>query len=709
MVPFFLRLVGLSMGMLQSEELAIYGWSRCPIFLGVDDYLTNSETDIDSMMSHSGSFPLHISCQFLTSMLDFAGQSQYAGGNASKSNLFNGYHAEKFAKNLLWDLCNMTVRMLGQSIEHRSCAIKFFLPTIFKAFVFHHVYEISVRGQTYTLSRNYFFKKIWASCRTLFSMGPSERRDSFCALSLYMTYFSCTGECEDDDARGKEGFDIRADKEFWEEIKKGLVDEEGSVRKQSLHILKTILQLNERSQCSSGVSGSTSSRNNSMPDGLTKKGRWADKEAKSLGVGKICDSVGPSLNCQQKWVAFFLLYEMLEEYGTHLVEAAWNHQITLLLHSSFPRDDFMKSVSGVLDQNLMEASADIFNWLSVLWERGFLHDNPQVRCLIMESFLGIEWKNYGHCAKLVPEDFVLGPFIQGLNDPVHHKDFGLKGIYSSRTIEGAAKFMLQYARDLNLSGKQSSRGLGKEKKRLAFLTNLASASKKQSFGRAGLMGLAECIASAACGVHIHCKDDVEWSKDDSFDMIQGQSVTSISFHNDKTDLLDIMRFIIESSKQHFNPNYRIRVCEKVLDAAASVMHAFDVSLETLLHFISAVPREFTDCGGSLRLKVQVWLSACDNKHCTSNSCCTVEQHLKSLCDFPRSFICCHHSVSISVNYDDEDLDAWAFEAKRWARVLFLVIKEDHYVDPMLTVNLHCLPTNYTFFTKYSRHHYLVCK
>lgn len=42
----------------------------------------------------------------------------------------------------------------------------------------------------------------------------------------------------------------------------------------------------------------------------------------------------------------------------------------------------------------------------------------------MESFLGIEWKNFGNCEKLVAEDFIFGPFIQGLNDPVHHKEFG---------------------------------------------------------------------------------------------------------------------------------------------------------------------------------------------------------------------------------------------------------------------------------------------
>lgn len=45
--------------------------------------------------------------------------------------------------------------------------------------------------------------------------------------------------------------------------------------------------------------------------------------------------------------------------------------------------------------------------------------------MIMQSFLGIEWKSYENCAKSVPESFVLGPFMEGLNDPVHHKDFGL--------------------------------------------------------------------------------------------------------------------------------------------------------------------------------------------------------------------------------------------------------------------------------------------
>jgi hypothetical protein len=54
---------------------------------------------------------------------------------------------------------------------------------------------------------------------------------------------------------------------------------------------------------------------------------WADKEAKSLGVWEPCNSADSPLNSQQQWEAFILLYEMLQEYGTHLVEAAWHHQV----------------------------------------------------------------------------------------------------------------------------------------------------------------------------------------------------------------------------------------------------------------------------------------------------------------------------------------------------------------------------------------------
>lgn len=43
----------------------------------------------------------------------------------------------------------------------------------------------------------------------------------------------------------------------------------------------------------------------------------------------------------------------------------------------------------------------------------------------MQSFLGIEWIKYKCCAELISQNFIFGPLMEGLNDPVHHKDFGL--------------------------------------------------------------------------------------------------------------------------------------------------------------------------------------------------------------------------------------------------------------------------------------------
>lgn len=100
------------------------------------------------------------------------------------------------------------------------------------------------------------------------------------------------------------------------------------MRKQSLHILKAVLEMSGENQGHSGVSDMISQEKNSTARGMAKRDLWAVREAKSLGVGNLCNSTDLALQKgQQQWEAFVLLYEMLEEYGTHLVEAAWNHQV----------------------------------------------------------------------------------------------------------------------------------------------------------------------------------------------------------------------------------------------------------------------------------------------------------------------------------------------------------------------------------------------
>lgn len=99
------------------------------------------------------------------------------------------------------------------------------------------------------------------------------------------------------------------------------------MRKQSLHILKRMLNLNKKMKLSSGIPVKVSDEKNSDSRSISKRGRWADNEAKSLGVGMVCHDNDTNLTGWQRWEAFVFQYEMLEEYGIHLVEAAWNHQV----------------------------------------------------------------------------------------------------------------------------------------------------------------------------------------------------------------------------------------------------------------------------------------------------------------------------------------------------------------------------------------------
>lgn len=59
--------------------------------------------------------------------------------------------------------------------------------------------------------------------------------------------------------------------------------------------------------------------------------------------------------------------------------------------------------------------------------------------------------------------------------------------------------------------------------------------------------------------------------------------------------------------------------------------------------------------------------------------------LRSLHDFPKIFSGHPNLDDAFVPYDDEDLVSWESQAKRWARVLFLVIKEEHHLTPILKV------------------------
>ncbi|XP_023635654.1 uncharacterized protein LOC17880577 isoform X1 [Capsella rubella] len=647
LVPFLMRSVGVSMGMLQHEESDFIKWGE----LLLCDSLDTISMDENYIANLSGLFPIPLSCHLLNLILNAAFQSHQAA-----------QEVESFAAGMLWDLCNTTERLLSQSVEHRSCAVSFLIPAIFKAFSSQCSLKMSRQGNMYILSRNGFKKRIWECCKKLFSVGSMERRDAYSVLSLCLSTGSWADETESlVSQKDPVEFDFRSEHEFWDEIKKGLVVDESLVRKQSLHILKSVLSISEVNNTSAEKKPEADSVHRSM----TKKETWAEKEAKSLGVGELYGSVDSGLSSQQEWQAFLLLYEMLEEYGTHLVEAAWGNQIDLLIKSSPRYDGSLKSdCNNSHHMEISDEETKILDWLEVLWNRGFRHDNPLVRCTVMESFLCIEWRRYKTCTQSMSQTFVLGPFIEGLNDPIHHKDFGLKGIYTSRTIEGAAQYVCAYTSCLS------------PRNRVGFFINLASLAKKQSFGRAGFMALVQCIVSTSYVVGGYGDKEMGHLEDKFSRTAHEPSCEHLS-QDDVTHILDILKFVAESSRQHFNHKYRIRVYQKVLETAASVVNPCMVPLGTLLQFVSAIPREFTDHDGSLRKLMLEWLQGCNRK--TSNSLCTDGNRLlASLYEYLKGFISDH-----AENFDDDDLEAWDSQTKRWARVFFLIIDSEEQLTDII--------------------------
>ncbi|EPS74154.1 hypothetical protein M569_00595, partial [Genlisea aurea] len=606
----------------------------------------------DSLRFGQHDFSLSVSCNLLTLILNAALLSKI-GVVDSVLNFEDACGTKGFVGNLLWDLSNLAIEMLSQGIEYRAAAIRYLLPSICKAFASHCNFDVVTADKKQLLTRMGFHMKIWNCCKILFSLGSSERKDAYDVLSLCLSFSFAADEVVN--GSSDLDFDLKADLDFWNEIRRGLLDKESLVRKQSVHILRKTLNLSKQ-QILNEVSGDGCFG----PRMMDKKGRWADEEARSLGVGKIFKQSDLNLGGQYRWESFLFLYEMLEEYGSHLVEAAWNHQMMLLLHSAFTSEDLVLSLDKNHNQHHMGTAIQIFEWLIVLWERGFCHGNPQVRSLIMNSFLTINWEDFEGCEKLVSKDFILGPLIFGLNDPVHHSGFGLKENYTSSTIEAAATFFCKYASFME------------ESERIPFLVSLSSIAKVHSFGRAGLMCFVKCISSVACGFQKHENLGLEQFRR----LISDESIAAhltTSSANDKADLLDVFRFILECSRQHFNPRYRYQVCERIFLAASLLMDATDVTLETLLHFVSILLHEYTGYGGLLGTAVKAWLRGSNFKL------------LNPIKEFTLNFI--HHQPPNGYNftYDDEELNAWQSEARRWARVLFLVVNSREHMDPILKI------------------------
>ncbi|WVZ55050.1 hypothetical protein U9M48_005765 [Paspalum notatum var. saurae] len=562
-------------------------------------------------------------------------------------------------QNLSWDLSALILKMFAHGQEYRSCAAQILLRPVLISLADVSCVTATFGAVQHKLSRFGFLECIWNSCVSLFSLGRGERLDAYNILSLYFSTLKSGLEVTALGADNSQEFDLRNVSEFWDELRRGLVDKDSLVRKQAFYVLTMSLSIftsssvNDSSQHSSSRSSAALPAQIKTNIAVTKRERWANNEARSLGVREMDQSGEHCSNGQDWWKIFLLLYEMLQEYGTHLVEAAWMHQVVLLFEFT-PHSDYLDHTSNRTFRSQMESWEGILHWMAVLWERGFSHENPQVRCLVMQSFLDISWERYKVCAQIIPRSFVLGPLLRGLNDVVHHKDFGIGGAYNSKTIKGAERFFSTYTQNLARCD------------RIHLVWSLASAAKQDSFGRAGLMTLSSCVAACTCQSDTN---DVPCATSGKEAI---KCDTGVPAEVSSADLLDALWILSERSKQHFNPKYRLKVCEQAIQVAASLISATEIPLNQLLNFISTIPREFTDYFGPLRVVVQKWLVP--KKECSAGNTL-----LSNLIDFPATFVKKRQDGGLNV-FDDEDVGAWEAEARRWARTLLLVTSEERHLE-----------------------------
>lgn len=62
--------------------------------------------------------------------------------------------------------------------------------------------------------------------------------------------------------------------------------------------------------------------------------------------------------------------------------------------------------------------------------------------------------------------------------------------------------------------------------------------------------------------------------------------------------------------------------------------------------------------------------------------------LSKLIDFPATFVSQNQNEGLNV-FDDEDVDAWEAEARRWARTLLLVASVEEHLKRIFGVCISC--------------------
>lgn len=538
-------------------------------------------------------------------------------------------------------------------------------------------------------------------------LGGRHNREAYSIFALFARLLlppMTISECQEVLRNGSEkecdsSFEFRAEDEFWNFIKAGLVDNDSITRKYAVHILKCSLPVPEENGEEVEVEGKRTNEKertnvtvshteiSSIPVG---KVIWEKKEEYNQEAEAQLESLNiledfiqaptdqsKARNLQARWEAFILLFETLDEYGLHLAESAWQPQMDILV----------PSMSSVGTWDLFPAMDVDLSWVAVLWTRGFAHKNPQVRRLVLQSFFACNW-SYHH----LPEHFVSGPLLRTLDDPVHHRDFGIKGKYTSATALLAEQFFKNYSRDF--SGER----------RLAFICLLASQLLAISSGRYGLMTGAICLEASAGalpqrGPSIPISDSVNsvFDQDQHSNGLAGQTrmesekterTVIMDVENQSLAFLDTMRMLLEDTKKHFNPNYRAKVYGHFLRAASITIQRTTVTVRALAHFLEGIPTKLVQPGGALHATLLDWLRPSVNNNGTftlsqmqTGGYISDQWLLVGLHEMLNRYF--ESSISETEHLLQEEQEALGTAAKRWVKMLLIGGMEGTNVEVLL--------------------------
>eukprot|EP00850_Spirogloea_muscicola_P015796 SM000124S25928 [mRNA] locus=s124:173056:184239:- [translate_table: standard] len=464
-------------------------------------------------------------------------------------------------------------------------------------------------------------RRLWEALLSARRRGPSLqppselRRVSMSQLALVAPFLVQGQAAGPDGVDNVHSFDVTADATFWESLRAGLAHDDNFERKLARHILKMAVA----------------------------------RQSSRAGAGAQSEAQKGTL---RRWDAFLFLYDMLDEYGIHLFDSAWESQMNVLQ----PRQG--EDCAGHTEPFSTDSGDGIgvpdLAWALLLWRRGLAHDNPQVRRLVLQSFLSQGWT----AGSQAVTDFVLGPLLPSLNDPAHHRDFGLHdGRYSSKMCSASADFFRGYTASMDLRG------------RAGLAEQLANTMAALGPSRCGLCALAMCLeAAASCPtssphlslVPADAAATSSWASSESSHKEQEEA------RQQAQALLTALRATLELSQRHYNPH-------SVLHAAVHLIPAPLTSMDALAHFVATLLNIVID-DARVRVDIIKWVNP-------DGAGPALVTKLREMLDtYLRTPSAAAVSTAELIEEEQSSLEA---EALRWATLAGLLCSSDIEVENML--------------------------